>query len=63
MECPYCEQELTCIDYYGNYLGNDNWNKQGDIFECDNEDCESMAFNGHFHTKLNNSNLYEGYPC
>lgn len=28
MECPYCRDELDCIDYYGHYLGNDNWDKK-----------------------------------
>ena len=62
MDCPYCEQELDCIDYYGHYLGNDNWDKIGDIFECSNEECESEAFN-YFSYTDKQGNLREGYPC
>jgi hypothetical protein len=62
MECPYCGAELEWDDYYGFYLGNDNWDKQGDIYKCLNEDCESGAFNNFFHTDKQ-ENLYEGYPC
>jgi hypothetical protein len=62
MECPYCGAELNCIDYYGFYLGHDQWDKQGDIYECENEECESGLFNYHFHTDLQ-GNLHEGYPC
>ena len=63
MECPYCENELRWIDYFGFYLGNDKWDKKGDIYKCDNESCESEIFNYHFHTYINNDNLKEGYPC
>lgn len=62
MICPYCNQELKCIDYYGFYLGNDKWNKQGDIFKCSNEECESEVFNYYFYTDKQ-ENLHEGYPC
>lgn len=62
MECPYCGDELDCIDYYGYYLGNDNWDKKGDIFKCGNEECESETFNYNFYTDQQ-GNLQEGYPC
>ena len=62
MECPYCEQELEYHDYYGYYLGNDSWDKIGDIFKCSNEECESEVFNYYFYTDKQ-GNLHEGYPC
>ena len=62
MDCPYCEQELDYIDYYGHYLGNDGWNKVGDIFKCSNENCDSEIFNYFFYTD-EQDNLHEGYPC
>lgn len=60
MECPYCSQEMDCHDFYGHYLGNGNWNKQGDIYKCNNEKCE--AYEQHFYTDVQ-GNLHEGYPC
>ena len=62
MDCPHCERELDYIDYYGHYLGNDRWNKVGDIFKCLNENCESEIFNHFFYTDKKD-NLHEGYPC
>lgn len=61
MECPYCEKELHCHDYYG--LGNpfrDGFEKQGDIYKCDNEDCE--MYQESFYTDSRDE-LHEGYPC
>ena len=60
MECPYCNQELSYIDYYGKYLGRDEWDKVGDIFKCGNEDCE--VFEEFFYTDIGDE-LFEGYPC
>ena len=62
MECTYCGAELEHHDYYGFYLGNDNWNKQGDIYRCENENCESEVFGYLFYTDKQD-NLHEGYPC
>jgi len=73
--CPCCEQELLYVDYYyigkpssfygtaGNgiyYPQTSNYKKLGDIFKCNNEECE--AYENHFYTDEQN-NLYEGYPC
>ena len=70
VECPYCGNELEVIDYYGKikraehyYQYPQSWiEKEGDILECENEDCESEKFNFKFHTDKDN-NLKEGYPC
>lgn len=62
MECTYCGEELNCIDYYG--LGNpfrSDFIKQGDIYRCENEECE--MYYEHFHTRDNGDELHEGYPC
>jgi hypothetical protein len=63
MECPYCGQELEYHDYFGRYLGKDRWDKKGEIYKCQNEECESMVFNYFFYTRLDSDNLQEGYPC
>lgn len=62
MDCMYCDQELNCTDYYGiGNLNRQDFEKQGDIYQCDNEDCKE---NGNsFYTKVNDTTLYEGYPC
>lgn len=68
MLCPYCEFELKYHDYYGKkrfadhyYLYPQSWiEKEGDIYICDNEDCEN--YGQHFYTDQRNE-LKEGYPC
>ena len=70
MECPYCEQELNWHDYYGKkkyadhyYIYPQSWiEKEGDIYKCENEECESGCFNYLFYTDKR-GNLHEGYPC
>lgn len=63
MECPYCKKELSYIDKYGKYLGNGNWLNTGEIFQCDNLECESGVFDFFFYTYEDSEKLYEGYPC
>ncbi len=67
MECLYCQQELTCEDFYGKNLRLDNLGKikegfikTGDIYRCQNEECD--YFDEHFYTD-SQGNLHEGYPC
>ena len=36
--------------------------KKGDIYQCQNEECESQVFNGHFYDHCD-GDLREGYPC
>lgn len=70
MECPYCGEELRWIDYYGHtrysehyWIYPHSWiEKEGDIYQCQNEECESQVFNGHFYDRCD-SDLREGYPC
>jgi hypothetical protein len=57
MICPHCNNELRCHDFYGYYLGSDQWNKVGDIYKCTNDDC-ACYFHDH-----NDGELKEGYPC
>ena len=67
MECPYCGNKLHYHDYYGKNLRLDSFDKpksgfvkSGDIYRCDNEDCE--MFDEYFYT-YEGSDLQEGYPC
>lgn len=59
MECPNCEKELNCIDWYGFNMGTGREIKSGDIYKCLNEDC--LSFEQHFYTRK--GQLNEGYPC
>lgn len=61
MNCPHCEQEMNYQDYYGLGIpGRNDFKKIGDIYKCQNEECE--VFDTHFHTN-NSGGLREGYPC
>lgn len=67
MECPYCGEELKCTDFYGRNLHLDSFGrvkegfeKQGDIFRCNNEECDHYCES--FYTDLRDE-LHEGYPC
>ncbi len=64
-DCPGCDQGLKIIDTYGrfNVRFPGDFIKSGDIYQCENEDCDSQAHNGHFHTRGNSDELNEGYPC
>ena len=70
VECPYCGEELQCIDYYGHtryaqhyWIYHRSWiEKEGDIYQCQNEKCESQVFNGHFYDRCD-GDLREGYLC
>ena len=67
MCCPYCEEELECIDYWGQ--GNpfrEDFKKRGDIFKCENEDCVSYQqtfFTDNKGQGGTSDELIEGYPC
>ncbi len=65
MNCPYCNGELTWHDYFGklNHKSMSGIDKRGDIYKCENEECESETFNYCFHTYLPDGELKEGYPC
>lgn len=63
MNCPECGQELEYSDYYGPMKKDNYWTpsyieRVGDIYHCQNEECEGH----HFHTD-SNEELHEGYPC
>lgn len=60
MDCPTCNRELEWHDWYGTNMGSTREpNKLGDIYICQNEECES--YEEHFHTRQ--GELCEGYPC
>jgi hypothetical protein len=65
MECPYCNQGMQKHDEYGrfNIRFHGDFIKSGDIYKCENEQCESQCHNGHFYTRGNSDELNEGYPC
>ena len=74
MNCPQCDYELEYHDYYfvgrparyygnasnGIYYPSTNYKKRGDIFKCNNENCE--MFEQFFYTDEREC-LHEGYPC
>lgn len=67
MECPYCGEELYYDDFYGKNLHLDSFGKvkdgfikEGDIYACNNEECE---YQGYFYTCSFDDELHEGYPC
>lgn len=60
--CPYCEQELLYHDYFGRLCLHQDGKVLGDIYKCDNEDCE--VYNESFYTYRDTPDeLHEGYPC
>lgn len=61
MECPECGTELEWIDYFGPHQGGGSIKKVGDIYQCQNEECDAT----HFHTFDSESGepLHDGYPC
>lgn len=72
MQCPYCEADLLCIDYYGigNFAAQEKYGygfqKLGDIYKCVNEETvdeeEMECYDTYFYTNQN-GDLLEGYPC
>ena len=60
MECPYCEKELDWHDWYGTKMWSSSPKKSGDIYRCQNEECE--VFDEYFYTD-GNGEVHEGYPC
>jgi hypothetical protein len=62
MNCPVCEHELICIDYFGRILNNQDGHIERDIYQCQNENCE--GYQEHYHIHRNNpDDLHDGYPC
>ena len=68
MQCPYCEEELQWIDYYGHTKYSEHYwiyprswiEKEGDIYQCKNEECK--CFGDYFYDRCD-GDLIEGYPC
>lgn len=60
MNCPECDTQLICADIYGFYKGRGHWDKNGDIYKCQNEDCD--YFDEYFYTDKLGGIRY-GYPC
>ncbi len=62
MKCEYCNNELLYADYFGRIATHQDGHIEGDIYECNTEDCEMCQES--FHTHRNNpDDLHEGYPC
>ena len=62
MECPICEQELIYVDYFGRICRHQDGHVEGDIYQCQNEDC--VLFEEYFYTYRRAPNdLHSGYPC
>lgn len=68
MQCPYCEEELLRIDYYGYTKYSEHYwiyprswiEKEGNIYQCQNDECE--RFCDYFYDRCD-GDLIEGYPC
>jgi len=68
MDCPICSVDLSCIDYFGKvkyaehyWIYPQSWiEKEGDIYKCNNEDCE--GFQEVYHTHGNSNELHDGHP-
>lgn len=62
MNCPKCGLELVCIDYFGRICAHQDGHIEGDIFQCNNENCD--GFQEYYHTHRSDpGDLHEGYPC
>ena len=62
MECPICGEELNCYDSFGYFAGYGSGEKCGDIYKCDNENCE--GYQEKYHTHMSDEyDLHDGYPC
>ena len=60
--CPYCDEELTYDEYFGLLAAHQSGKVYGDIYTCNNEDCE--AHGETFYTYRHNPDeVHEGYPC
>ena len=66
--CPVCGVELVNTDYFGklmhspNYYDTHSWiEKKGEIYQCNNEECE--VFQNNYWTHEKSDELHEGYPC
>ena len=62
MECPYCEKELNYDTYWGRTCTHQDGHIEGDIYQCENEDCEMYQESFHVH-RSNPDDIHEGYPC
>jgi hypothetical protein len=71
MECPYCDAELICEDYFGRIAAHQDGKIIGDIYRCPNGveqdgSCDSESFHvaGSFYQyREGDDSLHEGYPC
>ena len=61
MDCPYCGFELNYHDYYGRICSHQDGKIFGDIYTCENEECDH--YQEHFYTRIGHDELCEGYPC
>jgi len=67
-DCLCCGEELKYEDYYGRNMHLDNFGfvkdgfeKTGDIYKCDNEECE--MYGEYFYVLVGDYEVREGYPC
>jgi hypothetical protein len=62
MDCPICGEELNHHDVFGRLCAHQDGKVLGDIYRCENEDCEAQG--EHYYTYRDSpEELHEGYPC
>lgn len=62
MEYPYCGEELNYDTYWGRICAHQDGHVEGDIYSCENEDCEMYQESFHVY-RSNPDDIHEGYPC
>ena len=63
MDCPYCEQELLCHDWFGKGILSSNSLKMGYIYKCKNEKCDALEVTFYSLESEKHEVAHEGYPC
>jgi len=61
--CPDCGEDLTYDDSYGYLAAHRSGEKIGDIYRCQNEECNEYGTFYHNRSARGDDELKEGHPC